>query len=102
MLVERGLGRGRRSPHLRNDTSGWRVWRQGSIALIHSDPQAHTARRARRPRRRSMTALALLHCRELFRRGSALIFRLPGLVGHAVDGLAALALGQDGTFGIGL
>src|ERR1700716_3475275 len=48
-----------------------------------------------------MSAMALFHRRELLRTGLALEARLPGLVGHAVDGLAALVLAHGGALGVG-
>src|SRR5262245_61395491 len=42
----------------------------------------------------SMPRMDLLHGLELLRRGRALVLRLPGLVGHAVDRLAALVLAE--------
>ena len=39
-----------------------------------------------------MPAMGLLHRLELLGPGGALKLRLPGLIGHAVDGLAALVL----------
>src|ERR1700737_3517789 len=50
----------------------------------------------------SMPVVGLFHRRELLRTGGALMGRLPGLVGHAVDGLAALVLAHRGTLGVGL
>ena len=44
-----------------------------------------------------MSRVSLLHRRELLGGGRALIFRLPGLVGHAVDRLAALVLAHGDT-----
>src|SRR5258705_1798528 len=55
-----------------------------------------------RSNRTSMPALAFLHRRELLGTGRPLICRLPGLVGHAVDGLAALVLGHRSAFGVRL
>src|SRR6516162_6100047 len=49
----------------------------------------------------SVTGMRLLHCRRLLQRGAALIFGLPGLVGHAVDRLAALVLGERNAFLVG-
>src|ERR1019366_6316302 len=49
-----------------------------------------------------MPAMALFHRRELLGTGLALISRLPGLVGHAVDGLAALVLADVSALGVGL
>src|SRR6202521_115167 len=48
-----------------------------------------------------MPALGLFHCRLLLGTGRALMSRLPGLVGHAVDGLAALVLAHRRTLGVG-
>ncbi len=48
-----------------------------------------------------MSGVALLHGIELRRRGFALVLRLPGLVGHAVDRLAAFVLGQRNALFIG-
>ena len=48
-----------------------------------------------------MPALTFFHRRELFGTGGALMRRLPGLVGHAVDGLAALVLAHRGARGVG-
>src|SRR3981189_1151404 len=45
--------------------------------------------------------MAFLHRRELLWAGGALMGRLRGLVGHAVDGLAALVLAHVSAFGIG-
>src|SRR5690242_10083766 len=42
----------------------------------------------------SVAGMRLLHRRHLLRRRTALIFGLPGLIGHAVDLLAALVLGE--------
>src|SRR5438105_335563 len=50
--------------------------------------------------RRSMPAIGFLHRGELLRTGRTLIRRLPGFVGHAVDGLAALVLADRGTLGV--
>src|SRR5882757_1959199 len=44
---------------------------------------------------------ALFHRGKLLRAGGVLMGRLPGLVGHAVDGLAALVLGHRRTLGVG-
>src|SRR5882757_4242315 len=55
----------------------------------------------RRAGARSMPAMALFHRRELLRTGLALKARLPGLVGHAVDGLAALVLAHRCALGVG-
>src|ERR1700687_375061 len=49
----------------------------------------------------SMPALALLHARELLRRGGTLVHRLPGVIGHAVDRLAALVLAHHSALGVG-
>src|SRR4051812_21841642 len=43
----------------------------------------------------------LLHGIELLRRGRALVFRLPGLVGHAVNGFPALVLAQGDALRVG-
>src|SRR5581483_11716106 len=72
---------------------------QGSIALIHSAPtgvaSAPWFTLARdNLKRESVAGMGLLHRGHLFGAGVALIFRFPGLVGHAVDGFAALVLGQ--------
>jgi hypothetical protein len=67
--------------------------RQGNIALIHSAPTGE-----RLPHGEE----ALLRRLELLGRGLALIGRLPGLVGHAVDGLAALVPGHLRALGVGL
>src|ERR1700744_3792066 len=48
-----------------------------------------------------MPALGFLHCRELLGAGRALIGRLPSLVGHAIDGLAALVLAETQALGVG-
>src|SRR3984893_15152810 len=48
-----------------------------------------------------MPARGLLHRRELLGAGRALMGRLPGLVGHAVDGLAALVLAHVSALGVG-
>src|SRR5262249_3465841 len=45
--------------------------------------------------------MRLLHRLELSRSGRTLIFRLPLLVGHAVDRLAALVLRQSDALGVG-
>src|SRR3954466_936423 len=50
----------------------------------------------------SMPAMGLLHCLQLFGTGGALEFRLPGLIGHAVDRLAALVLADPDALGVGL
>src|SRR5262249_98849 len=44
--------------------------------------------------RESVAGMGLLHRRQLLGAGATLMFRLPGLVGHAVDGFAALVLGE--------
>src|SRR5215211_5421384 len=44
--------------------------------------------------KKSMLALGFFHRIELFGRGGALKLRFPGLVGHAIDGLAAFVLAQ--------
>ena len=49
-----------------------------------------------------MPALGLLHRRELLGTGLALKSRLPGLIGHAIDGLAAFVLADLGTPRVGL
>src|ERR1700720_240799 len=49
----------------------------------------------------SMPAWGLFHCRQLLGTGRALMRRLPGFVGHAVDGLAALVLAHRRTLGVG-
>src|SRR5258708_6529308 len=54
-----------------------------------------------RPPPESMPAMGFLHRRELLGTGRALIGRLPGLVGHAVDGLAAFVLAHVSTLGVG-
>ena len=46
-------------------------------------------------------AMGLFHRRQLLGAGGALIGRLPGLVRHAVDGLAALVPAHDRTLGVG-
>src|SRR3569833_1257627 len=43
----------------------------------------------------------LLHGLDLLGRGRALVFRLPGLVGHAIDGFPALILAQGDALGVG-
>src|SRR3984893_1892952 len=45
-------------------------------------------------KRESMTGMGLLHRGQLVRADAALIFGFPGLVGHAVDRLAAFVLGK--------
>src|SRR5947209_19575395 len=50
----------------------------------------------------SMPAMGLLRRVELRGTGGALEFRLPGLVGHAVDRLAALVLADPNALGVGL
>src|SRR5665213_1950478 len=50
----------------------------------------------------SVPAGAFLHRRELLGTGRTLVGRFPGLVGHTVDGLAALILAQRRALGIGL
>ena len=47
-----------------------------------------------------MPAMGLFHRRELLGTGGALKGRLPGLVGHAIDGLAALVLAHRGALGV--
>src|SRR5580693_7216714 len=49
----------------------------------------------------SMPAIGFFHRTKLLGAGVALISRLPGLVGHAVDGLAALVLAHGRAFGVG-
>src|SRR5476649_40175 len=49
----------------------------------------------------SMPALGLFHRRQLLGTGRALMRRFPGLIGHPVDGLAALVLAHRRTLGIG-
>src|SRR6266850_3849502 len=48
-----------------------------------------------------MPALGFLHRGELLGARRALMSRLPGLIGHAVDGLAAFVLAHVGTLGVG-
>jgi hypothetical protein len=50
----------------------------------------------------SMSALGFFHRGELFWTGRTLMGSLPGLVGHAVDGFAALVLAHRQALGIGL
>src|SRR3984957_13461955 len=49
-----------------------------------------------------MPALGLFHRRQLLGTGRALMRRFPSLVGHAVDGLAALVLAHRRALGVGL
>src|SRR5258708_35627663 len=46
--------------------------------------------------------MTFLHRRELFGAGFTLMGRLPGLIGHAVDGLAAFVLAHVSALGVGL
>jgi hypothetical protein len=48
-----------------------------------------------------MAGMDLLHGFELLGARGPLVFRFPGLVGHAVDGLAALVLAERDAFGVG-
>src|SRR5882762_8879800 len=50
--------------------------------------------------RGSMPAMALFHRRELLGTGHTLISRLPCLIGHAIDGLAALVLAHRRALGV--
>src|SRR5450759_1117725 len=50
----------------------------------------------------SMPAMGFLHRGELLGTGRALVSRLPGLVGHAVDGLAAVVLAHRRALGVRL
>ena len=49
-----------------------------------------------------MPVMGFFHRRELLGTGRALMGRLPGLVGHAVDGLAALVLAHPSALGVRL
>src|SRR5258708_8794803 len=51
--------------------------------------------------RQSMVALALFHRRKLLRSGGSLVHRLPRVVRHAVDRLAALVLAHHRAPGVG-
>src|SRR5512138_3825733 len=99
---------------LQDDPQDRGALRQGNIALIHSAPTGddgepsfrgdakHRTRNIEIPglvlahhpgmtspvRQRSMPGMNLLHRGELLRGSCALMFRLPLLIGHAVDGLA--------------
>src|SRR6478672_7798012 len=52
--------------------------------------------------RQSVPALGFFHRRELLGTGLALKSRLPGLIRHAVDGLAAFVLAHPGAPRVGL
>src|SRR5882762_2302633 len=79
-----------------NRASTSRRFRKSRVAHMRGN------RASIRSNRTSMPALAFLHRRELLGTGRPLICRLPGLVGHAVDGLAALVLGHRSAFGVRL
>src|SRR6202011_6147227 len=68
-----------------------------AIAHLRSGASAPS----RNDRGYSMPAMGLLHRGQLLGTGVALISRLPGLVGHAVDGFAALVLADLDALGIG-
>src|SRR6185369_4202878 len=84
---------------------------QASITLVHSapTPSCGCSKKAvvwcdsadARRRRSVPVRMDFLHGLELLRRGPALVFRFPGLVGHAVDGLPALVLAQGDALGVG-
>src|SRR5712671_8053190 len=90
----------------------WSFWHDASRGCesridIVAVPQVPRRSYAREPcsirsNRASMPAMAFLHRRELIGTGRPLICRLPGLVRHAVDGLAALVLGHRSAFGVRL
>src|ERR1700724_3074503 len=50
--------------------------------------------------RASVAAMGLFHRSQLLGAGRALMGRLPGLVGHSIDGLAALVLAHRDALGI--
>jgi hypothetical protein len=101
--------------------------RQGNIALIHSAPTGENGITLPDGEERafarsfddwrtsfeicgktalgmiegSMPALGFLHRRELLGTGRTLMGGLPGLIGHAVDSLAALVLAHRQVFGVG-
>src|SRR6266566_1816799 len=54
-----------------------------------------------KPSTDSMLVASRLECGALLRARLALVFRLPFLVGHAVDELAALVLGHRDALGVG-
>src|SRR6266850_5327800 len=56
----------------------------------------------RATKRGSMPGMDLLHRGQLLWGGRALMFRLPLLIGHAVDRLAALVLADGDPLGVGL
>src|SRR5215216_4371524 len=58
-------------------------------------------RRMKRRKKASVPAVGLLHLRELLGAGRTLMGRLPGLVGHAVDRLAAFILAHRDAPGVG-
>src|SRR3954466_10132085 len=69
-----------------------RLMRHESDAGLDAS-QAHPAH--------SMLALRLLHRCQLFRAGIRLMQRFPGLVGHAIDRLAAVVLAERHALGVG-
>src|SRR5437879_167676 len=91
----------------RNDPRFCRSRRQGSIASSTAAPTAKV-RRQKEPWKSRWrleglvpVRMDLVHRLDLLRRGGALVLRLPLLVGHAVDGLTALVLGQLHAAGVG-
>src|SRR6202012_2832973 len=83
----------------RRDTRISALLGQAGIALIHSAPtgscwRSMIALARGNMKRESVPRMGLLHRRQLVRADAALIFRFPGLVGHAVDRFAALVLGE--------
>src|ERR1700728_4459215 len=72
---------------------------KATCMLIHSAP---TGRRPIVPLRctSSMAGIDFVHCSQLLGRCGSLKFFLPGLIGHAVDSLAALILAHRDALGV--
>src|SRR4030088_1802656 len=83
-------------PLVQNRERGKKRASISSCAIALSRNQTSTANATRD----SMSALALLHRRELFRRGGTLVHCLPGVIGHAVDRLATLVLAHGNALGV--
>src|SRR5664279_396259 len=64
-------------------------------------PQEKAELANRGPYGASVPAMGLFHRRELLGTGGTLMGLFPRLVGHAVDGLAALVLGHRRSLGVG-
>src|SRR5229473_1546652 len=89
---EKAFPHGEEARLRRLDPSGYLILRDAASRLLRTRGSARGA---------SVPAMDLLHRRELLGAGRALMGRLPGLVGHAVDGLAALVLAHISALGVG-